>query len=115
MTYLYVFLQSNLLEVLPYFLLLPGARGWGLARTAAMVTLLNSLTHPIVFFGLMNLPFTFLTNISLAEGFAVGAEAIALTLLCNQPRGRAIFASLIANLVSWQLAPILTYALLGSR
>lgn len=114
MTYLYVFLQSNLLEVLPYFWLLPLARGRGLARTLVKVTLLNSLTHPIVFFGLMNLPFTFLTNIALAEGFAVVAEAIALSLLCHQPRGRAFFASLLANLVSWQLAPMLTYVLFGS-
>jgi hypothetical protein len=74
---------------------------------------MNSVTHPVVFFGIMNLPFTYLENILLAESFAVVAEAACLFVVL-QPRNirsvlGCIFTSLVANLVSWQIAPMLTY------
>ncbi len=110
MSYLYVFLQSNLLEIAPYYVLLPrGQRGWGLGQMLVLITLLNSLTHPIVFFGIMNLRFSFLTNILLAEGFAIVSETILLARALGLSWRSTVVASLVANLLSWQLAPALTY------
>jgi hypothetical protein len=103
--YLYVFMQSNLLEVLFLVWLWPRwkpARVW-LVRT----TLVNSLTHPVVFFLLMKLPLGgYLGNILAAETFAVCAEAYLYRRIWRMER--AFLASLLANLWSWQLAPVLT-------
>jgi len=101
--YLQIFAQSNLLEILPLLLLWPRWRPLG--SVALKITLINSITHPIVFFGLMRLPFSYLTNILIAEAFAVLAEALYYRRLGF---AHPFKASLFANLVSWQLAPVLT-------
>jgi len=102
--YVYVFIQSNLLEVL---VLLP-LFGWsiGYKRTFLSVTLVNATTHPLVFFGWMHLPLTYLQDILLAETFAIVSEALLYQRFLGIAIGRATLGSLLANLVSWQLAPI---------
>lgn len=105
-SYAYIFAQSCALEI-PVFLVL-GVRGpW--RRGARFVFVMNSVTHPIVFFGLMNLPLTFLQTISLAEAFAIVAETLVLWRLAPVRFRRALLASGLANFISWQFAPILTY------
>lgn len=108
MSYFYVFLQSNLLEIPIYLLLLKG--GW---RRTEFVTVMNSVTHPIVFFGFMNLPLNYLSNILLAESFAIGVETAVLAFYAGVRAPKAFVASFIANLVSWQFAPVLTYLFFG--
>lgn len=114
MSYFYVFLQSNLLE-LPVYLAALAAFGYGRGaiERAAFATAMNSLTHPIVFFVIMSLKASFLTCILTAEGFAIGAECAMLVLVAGLPLGRALVVSLAANLVSWQIGAMLTFALFG--
>lgn len=117
MTYLYLFLQSNLLEWPVYLWAIDSARSranlpsWSLARRAIAVTVINSITHPVVFFLIMNLSLPYLANILLAESFAVGVEAWLLTSYLRFRWPQALLASLLANLISWQIAPMLTYSL----
>lgn len=114
MSYLYIFLQSNLLEFPFYLWLLPDLRReLGVARTLWAVTLLNSITHPFVFFFLMDLPLSYLETVLWAETFAVAGEALLLVLLLRVRFRRALLASLVANLISWQAAPVLTYLIFG--
>ena len=111
MMYLYTFLQSNLLEWCIYFPLLARLRPtWSWLDRALFVTALNGLTHPIVFFFIMNLKLPYLANIVIAETFAVVVEGLLLCFLLRAKFSKALLASLIANLISWQLAPMLTYA-----
>lgn len=119
--YLYVFLQSNLLEVPFYYLGLRAFAPRLLTRSLreserilfffCAVTAINSVTHPVVFFGIMNLKYTYLQNILIAEGFAILSETIFMLWLLDISKTRAIVVATIANLVSWQLAPLLTYKL----
>lgn len=107
MNYLYIFTQSCLLEIPFYLIFIKRPK---LEKTA-FVFAMNSMTHPIVFFGLMNLSMTFLQNILVAEAFAILSESFALNLLLKMDWKRAALASLLANLVSWQLGPVLTYTI----
>lgn len=113
MTYLFIFFQSNLLEWPIYLLRLkqqPAFHFASWAKTAGFVTVLNSVTHPLVFFGFMNLPLPYLANIILAETFAIGTEAFLLRRFAKLTWLSALITSLMANLLSWQIAPMLTYA-----
>jgi hypothetical protein len=101
--YAWIYLQSNLLEVIPLLFIWPRWRPAD--RNALRISLLNGVTHPIVFFGLMRLPFSYLINVLIAETFAIVAEWRVYRRL-GLPK--AFQASLFANLISWQLAPALT-------
>lgn len=109
MSYLSIFLQSNLLEV-PFYYLALRPRG-SFAQVLVLATAINSLTHPIVFFLIMNLKLSYLQNILLAESFAILTEALFFWWLLKVTPLRSFMASLMANLASWQFAPILTYLL----
>ncbi len=119
--YLYVFLQSNSLEVPFYYLGLRSFAPRLLTRSLreserilffiCAVTAVNSVTHPVVFFGIMNLKLTYLQNILIAETFAILSESIFMMWLLDVSKLRAIAVATIANLVSWQLAPLLTFKL----
>lgn len=111
MTYLYTFLQSNLLEVPFYYAFY--RRGLSLREVLLLVTLANLITHPFIFFGICAVGLSLLVSTLLAELIAIGGEP----LLHGYGR-RAVWsmqplvASLIANLASWQLAPLLTWLVL---
>lgn len=117
--YLYVFLQSNLLELPIYYLglrsLAPGLLTRSLRESERVlfflcaVTAVNSLTHPMMFFGIMNLKYTYLQNILMAEAFSILSETIFIVWLIDVSKARAIVVATIANIVSWQLAPVLTF------
>lgn len=106
--YLFIFLQSNLLEV-PFYFVAFRSRG-DFRQILIWVTAINSVTHPIVFFFIMNFKMTYLQNILIAEAFAILAEAVFFAWFLRTAWRRSFLASVIANLVSWQLAPVLTYA-----
>lgn len=109
--YLYTFFQSNLLEWCIYLPFLAVARPqWRWFDRAMFVTALNAITHPIVFFFIMNLKLPYLANILMAETFAVVAEALLICWFLKTGTLRSLWISLVANLISWQLAPMLTYA-----
>lgn len=108
-TYLYIFLQSNLLEVPFYHLFFKKSQTP--FETLTYSTAINSLTHPIVFFVIMNLQGTYLENILLAESFAILAETLFFAKILKKGFLRSFFAALVANLVSWQVAPMMTYYL----
>lgn len=111
LAYLYIFLQSNLLEVPFYYLFFRKQKS--ILQTLLLVTAINSLTHPVVFFVIMNFKMTYLTNILLAEAFAIGAETLFFYKVCKLGGGTSFRAAFYANLVSWQLAPMLTYLLIN--
>ncbi len=107
--YLYVFFQSSTLEVFIYFLFFRTALSF--RRTFTVVTLANSITHPLVFFGFMAGPWSYLTGILCAELFAIVAEASVHRKVVGLSWLKSFLASFWANLLSWQLAPILSYYL----
>jgi hypothetical protein len=110
--YLILFFQSASLEFPIWYLFFKSFkpnRGW--KKLFALAISLNAITHPIVFFGLMSLPLTYLQNILLAEAFAVLAEAGLVIYLFKSPVGKSLFVSFLANLISWQLGPMITYVL----
>lgn len=113
-SYLSIFLQSNLLELpiyLSFFAQQKKLFRW--PWVVLFVTMMNAVTHPVVFFGIMNLPLTYLQTILLAETFAIVAEAMLLKWLLKNHFAMCLLASLLANLLSWQLGPILTYLVFG--
>lgn len=107
LSYLYVFLQSNLIEVLVYYIFYRLQISF--SKNLGLVTLSNSITHPIVFFGFMQSGRSYLESILWAETFAVASETILHSYFGQLDLKKTSVAALISNLVSWQLAPMITY------
>ena len=106
--YAQVFLQTNLLELPIYFLFY--RRTLSFKKVLLLTFLLNSITNPLVFFGFANLGLTLLIAVLSAECFAISVEALFPYLCLEKNTARvSILASLTANLVSWQLGPVLSY------
>jgi len=107
MDYFFTYLQSNLIEVtfVAFFL----RRTHSVKSVLIFVSLMNSLTHPWVFFGWMGLPSSYLVNILLAEAFAMVAETFIYQHFLKIGWQRAFQISSLANLLSWQLGPALTW------
>jgi hypothetical protein len=105
--YFYLFFQSNLLEVV--FLIYFYRQYLSTIKITALVTVCNSITHPIVIFIILkNSSLSFMTSILLAEAFAIVAEMILHKYATKMTWKSAFTGSLLANLLSWQLGPILT-------
>lgn len=114
MNYFWVFFLSNLLEFPIYWFFIRAVKKqWSFEKKIALICVLNGVTHPIVFFVIMNLKFSYLQNILMAEGFAVLIEALLLSWVLNHDPQKCLRTSLLANLVSWQAAPILTFMLIA--
>ncbi len=107
--YIYIFMQSNLIEVFVYFIFYRKVLSFG--KTFGLVTFSNSITHPIVFFGFMAAGWSYLKATLFAEIFAIVGEALLHGYFGKLPYRRTWAASTLSNLLSWQLAPILTYFL----
>lgn len=105
--YFYIFFQSNLLEIPVFFLIY---RALLSARyTISLVTLSNAFTHPVVIFVFLKASsLQFIEAILVAEAFAIAVESLLHRSVTHLSLLRVLSASLIANLVSWQLGPILT-------
>lgn len=109
--YLYIFFQSNLLEIPIYWFFYKKFAGG--RKTISLVTYTNLMTHPIVFFGFFSSGLSYIQATLCAELFAIVTEALVhWGVLRNETTFRKTFdASLLANLVSWQVAPLITYVL----
>lgn len=107
--YLYIFLQSNILEVPIYYWFF--RRTQNASQSLMTTTVMNSMTHPLVYFGFMNLSMTYLNKILLAEVFAIISETFFYHRYLKINIKYTFFAALLANLISWQFAPMLTYLL----
>lgn len=111
MTYYQVFFQSNILEMPAYFIFLKMVRkNWSFLQDFVFVTGINSITHPIVFFFIMNLKLTYLQNILIAENFAIFSEALMLKLILQEKWLSCLAISAFANFLSWQLSPMVTFS-----
>lgn len=110
MNYFLIFFQSNLLEMPIYvpFLIKKEA---GAFRAITLVTGMNAITHPMVFFFIMNLKMPYLFNILCAESFAILVEGIMIKKITGEKILKCLFTSVLANFLSWQLSPMITYAL----
>ena len=111
LSYVYIFLQSNGLEIPVFWLMY---RIWsipktGFGRVAGYTTLINLFTHPIVFFAIMPLKIPYIYTILLAEAFAIVGETLFHRKTFKICIRKAFLTSLLANLASWQVAPMLTY------
>ncbi len=109
MNYILVFLQSNVLEFPVYLPFLMKEKTF--FQSLVLVTCLNAITHPIVFFFIMNLKMTFLFNILAAESFAILAEAFAVSKITGDQYRSCLVISLCANFLSWQISPMITFAI----
>lgn len=103
--YLYIFAQSAGIEAL-YLYFVSKNKDFALKYF-----LFNSLTHPIVvFYFLADGRFSYLSGIIYGESFAVISEAILLYFFLEKKNFHQwLGISLIANLISWQIAPMLSY------
>lgn len=105
--YLYLLFQSNLLEVIVFAMLY--YKRISLTRIVLLVSISNAITHPIVIFGfLRSSHVSFLVGIVMAELFAIFVEAAFHSQEKNISSWAALKASTLANLVSWQIGPVLT-------
>jgi hypothetical protein len=111
MEYCQIFLQSNLLEFPVYLCFFKFYKfEWSLLQGSIFTTGMNLITHPIVYFTIMNMKMSYLHNILLAELFAIVAETFILFFSLKRNLFPCLLASVLANLTSWQLSPMLTYA-----
>lgn len=112
MNYFLIFLQSNFLETPVYlpFLFANSLRQKDVFMALALVTAMNAITHPIVFFFIMNFKWNYLSNILTAEAFAILVESLMLYKVSKVKYRSCLLASVCANLLSWQISPMLTYA-----
>ncbi|MBO9668058.1 MAG: hypothetical protein J7501_14750 [Bdellovibrio sp.] len=113
LSYLYIFLQSNLIEVFVYYIFYRKLMSFG--TNTALVSFSNSLTHPIVVFGFMTSGMSYLKSVLVAEAFAIIAEGLLHGYFGKISYRRTFLASSIANLASWQLAPLITYFIFFMR
>lgn len=116
LSYYYIFLQSNALEI-PFYLTAyrevmrtrSQAEKRSLLDMVLLVTLSNMITHPIVFFVIMSQKIPFLWGILIAESFAIIGEAFLHAKVFKMDLRYTLTSSTIANLVSWQIGPMITY------
>lgn len=114
LSYLYIFLQSNALEIPSSIFFYKGIRPVAnpIWRIILVVTLSNLVTHPTVFFGFMTSGNSYLVSTLAAEAFAIFAESVLHFIFLDQISYKhTLLNSLIANLISWQVAPLLTWLL----
>lgn len=109
--YLYVFLQSNALEVLFLLFFYHVFQYWDRLSNWEIilkVTLANSITHPIVIFFILKGPLSYIEAILVAEVFAIVTEIFLHQKYLGIGWTKATVGSIIANLISWQFGTVLT-------
>ena len=105
--YGYIFLQSNFIEIIVFYIFYRNRMSF--VQVLILTSLANSITHPVVFFGFMKSGLSYLVAVCLAEIFAVIVETFLHGHYGKLNYRRTALASLAANLVSWNIAPLLTY------
>lgn len=120
--YLSVLLQAWFFKLPIYWLFYRGLAASGLAsalhaqtrtgeafKIAGLVFLTSVCIHPLVFFGFMASGKTYLWSALWGEVFAVAGEGLLQSWAARLPLRRTLSASFIANLVSWQVTPLVIY------
>jgi hypothetical protein len=107
-SYVLTFLLSSTLEV-PVYAFAYRSR-LSFAKVFGIVTLANLVTHPLVFFGFMSSRWPYLWAVLGAELFAILAESfIHRACIPGISLKRTLHAAFWANIVSWQVAPMITW------
>jgi len=110
MSYFQLFLQSFLLEAL---FLLVYFHDLDKKQVFAGALFANAFTHPLLVFGWLAVPGARLLPLLLGgELFAFLAEATLYHRYFKRSFANCLLASFFANLLSWELGPILSYFLL---
>lgn len=104
--YLYIFLQSCALELPVYLYFLKNQK----RDVIFSIIAINAITHPIFFFLIMGLQTSFLLNILFGEALVTLAEAYLVHRKFKVSYKEALYLSFHANLISWQVGPIASYA-----
>jgi hypothetical protein len=116
LSYLYIFFQSNILEIPSALIFYRKKNGTPInsaGYVALVVTLSNLITHPLVFFGFMTSSRTYLESTIAAETFAILIESLLhFKFIKDISYSTALKNSFIGNLISWQVAPLLAWLLL---
>lgn len=107
MSYLQLFLQSTAIEIL--FLLI-FFRGIPASRVAKISFLANAFTHPLFVFGWLAIPGQrTLPWLLSGEALVILAEAVIFFYCLRKRFGITLAGALIANLLSWELGPRLSF------
>jgi len=117
--YLFVFFLSYFLQLLIYWALQfqlqkNESESYSFISLAKDLFMIQSFIHPIAFFVILNGPLSILTNLLLAQIFLVFSAGILMNLVHgrNVLSRRYFLISFVAQLTSWQLAPLLSFILL---
>ena len=110
-SYVYIFIQSNLLEIPIYFIayFYFMKQQTSVLEVCKITSICNLITHPIVFFFIMTLKIPYIFSILIAEAFAIVSESFLHNKYFRAKPRQTVTASIMANLVSWQVAPAMTY------
>lgn len=81
----------------------------GLLKIALLVTLANSLTHPLVFFGFMASGKPYLWAVLGGQAFAVCIKCLVYFSTVRAPLANTAAIAFWSSLVSWQIAPVILY------
>ncbi|MFB6114689.1 MAG: hypothetical protein ABEK04_00210 [Candidatus Nanohalobium sp.] len=110
MLYITQFLIGLLLEftVLHFFLDIEGLEA---KELAVIVLAFNMVTHPLLIYVIPLIKINYILSLAISEIAVMAVEAYLLTLVFAKiPQRKALKASILANLASWQLAPFLVFA-----
>lgn len=117
--YLFVFILSYLLQLLIYWALQfqlqkNDSESFSFISLAKDLFMIQSLIHPIAFFVILNGPLSILMNLLLAQFFLVFSAGSLMNLVHGRKilSGRYYLISFVAQLTSWQLAPLLSFIFL---
>lgn len=105
--YIIQFLVGLVLEapVLYYFFKQEGVKEVLLATLA-----LNTVTHPLLIFVLPMIQANYILMLLASEISVIAVEAYLMSFLFEENSGKTfVKASILANIVSWQFAPLLLY------
>jgi hypothetical protein len=83
------------------------------AQGVSLTLGLNAVTHPVVYLLIMNLHLIYIQKIIIAEVFAFGVEAILIRRNIGVSPWCSLGVGSMANFLSWQIGPMLTYAFLS--
>ena len=107
MSYFQLFLQNFAIEAVFLSLVLFRQK---LGRVLFLVLLANALTQPLVVFGFIAVPEAkIIWTLLLAEIFAIGVEGYIYWKKLDLSPSKAWLLALLANLLSWELGPRLSY------
>ena len=108
------FLQLGIYWGLQHQLQKSNSEAFNFMALAKDLFMIQSFIHPVAFFVILNGPMSILWNLLFAQFFLVFSAGLLMNLIHNRKfmSGRFYLISFVAQLTSWQLAPLLSFALL---